>query len=181
MNAKRILLTISVTLLLLNSCRPVNNYSTTPKIDLRYVIVKDSLQEDLGYLEKYYLVAFKIVDGDWNFGIDTTKDYYQNGTHTMNYFAKLYYNDNGNIYEYELPAGMNLNGMVPYVPPVGLNDYYKATIIREFSIPIQIDKPIRFEFYVEDHELNRSNTQITPWILPDYTGTLVDTNNLIID
>ncbi len=179
MKTQKILLFVFVIALLSVGCEKEHNYAPTPKIDLKYVEVKDSIEPDLGVVEKYYLVTFKIVDGDGNFGIDTNHTSYKDSVLRINYFAKMYFNDNGNIYEFELPEEMNLDGMIPFVPPVGLNKYYRATIIREFSIPIQIDKPIRFEFFVIDNEKNESNKQITPWIMPDFTGILLDTNELI--
>lgn len=164
----------------LSSCFQQPNYDPEPIIDFRHVEVKDTIDE-LGNIVKLNAIAFKIIDGDGNFGIDTLADYYTDSSLMVNFYCKMFYVKNGNIYEYELPGKGNFNGKIPYVPPIGLNDYYKATIIYDVKDPLNIQYPIRFEFYVIDNAFNESNVQVTPWIAPDFRGIMADTNNLIID
>ncbi|MBN2892858.1 MAG: hypothetical protein JXL97_13405 [Bacteroidales bacterium] len=168
-------------IMLFTNCYKQPVYPPEPKIDFRQIVVIDSVEPDLGNVVHYYNIYFKIVDGDGNFGVNTDSKDFVDSLAEENFFIDLYYLDNGNIFLYEFPEDINLNGIIPYVDPVGLNDYYKALVICNLEVPITLPYPVKFEFYVEDNDKNRSNTQSTPWIEPGFTGALVDTNNIIID
>ncbi len=164
---------------IITSCYEQQKYPPEPRIDFRMIVVEDTINPDLGNKEFIHSIYFKIIDGDNNFGVDTTEEYYDDSLYKENIFIDIYYQENGNIYPF--PISFDANGLVPAVPPVGLNDYFKALIIYDITITIPYTFPVRYEFYVIDRDFNKSNVQVTPWIYPDFTGVITDTNNLIID
>ena len=175
------ILSIAFIIIVFTQCYKQRNYPPEPKIDFRQVFVFDTTDQ-LGNKIYLYSVYFKILDGDGNFGLheeDTLDEFYEDTTYIYNFFAELFYLENGEIHEF--PVELSFNSSIPYVEPVGLNDYYKALIIYDFEIPFEIPNPIKLEFYIIDRALNKSNTQSTPWIEPGFIGVLADTNNLIID
>ena len=181
MKKLKYILSFALILMIFTQCYKQKNYPPEPRIDFRQVFVSDTTDQ-LGNSIYLYSVYFKILDGDGNFGLhedDTLDEFYGDSLYVNNFFANLYYLDNGQIIEF--PVELSFNSMIPYVAPVGLNDYYKAMIIYDFEIPFEIPYPIKFEFYVIDRALNESNIQATPWIESGFIGLLVDTNNLIID
>ncbi|MEA3451603.1 MAG: hypothetical protein U9Q83_06825, partial [Bacteroidota bacterium] len=78
--------------------------------------------------------------------------------------------------EYEIE--LSLNGAIPYTPPVGLNIYYKAMVIYDLEL-LKLPDSLKLKFYVIDRNLNESNEQETPWIAPDFLGTIADTITVI--
>lgn len=153
-------------------------YPPEPKIDIIQVTIKDTV-DGLDNKVKIYSIYFKIFDGDGDFGIkdeDTLIQHYNDSLYANNFFATLYHLKNGvpTQYDIELP----LVGAVPYTPPVGLNVYFKALIIYDLQI-YSLPDTLKLKFHIIDRHLNESNEQETPWITPDYYGTLLDTVTVI--
>ena len=160
------------------TCKKQQLYPSTPKIDFQQVIVKDST-DLLNNKVKIFSIYFKIIDGDGDFVIkdqDSLVQYYGDSTYANNFFATLYYLDQGVSTPYKMV--LPLNGAIPYTPPVGLNKYFKALIIYNLSMP-NIPDTLKIKFYVIDRHLHKSNEQQTQWIPPDFTGTLIDTVNVL--
>jgi hypothetical protein len=163
-----------------SKCYNQEKYPVEPQIDIKQVIVTDSVDQ-MGNAMKSYTIFFKILDGDWDFGLtenDTLYQHYGDSTYLNNFFAKLYYLNNGNEQEYPMP--LDFTGAIPYVDPVGLNNYYKAMIIYNLQMP-RLGDTLKLKFYVIDRSLNKSNEQETPWIEPDFTGIKIDTVTIISD
>ena len=160
-------------------CNNTSTYPPEPQIDFQQISVKDSTDE-LGNTVRVFSIYFNILDGDGDFGItenDTLVNYYGDSTYANNFFVTLYYkDDDGNPQPY--PVALDLNGAVPYTPPVGVNQYYKALIIYDLPIP-KLPETLKLSFYVIDRSLNKSNVQETPWISPDFTGVITDTVQVI--
>ncbi len=156
------------------TCKKQQIYPNKPKIDFQQIIVKDSV-DLLNNKVRVFSIYFKIIDGDGDFGIkdkDSLVQFYKDSTYANNFFATLFYLKKGvpTLYNMVLP----LNGAIPYTPPVGLDKYFKALIIYNLSIP-DIPDTLKLKFYVIDRHLNKSNEQETPWIPPDFSGTMADT------
>ena len=179
MKKTTLFLSLITIILLFSQCYKQKEYSPVPKIDFRQIVVTDSVEPQLGNLFYYYNIYFKIIDGDGNFGIDSTADYYKDSLIIENFFAKMYKLENGQVIEDSLK--LDLTGLIPFVPPVGLNNYYKALIIFKLEVPTILPYPVKFDFYVIDNKLNESNIQSTPWIPSGFTGVMVDSNNIIAD
>ncbi len=161
-----------------STCYEQKKYPIEPQIDFQQIVVFDSTDQ-IGNKVKYYVLYFEILDGDWDFGItedDTLVEHYGDSTYANNFFAKLYYLDNG--VEQEYPMLLDIVGAIPYADPVGLNNYYKAQIIYYMTMPYLPDT-IKLKFYVIDRNLHQSNEQETPWIEPNFTGVKIDTVTLI--
>ncbi|MBN2662611.1 MAG: hypothetical protein JXR68_03080 [Bacteroidales bacterium] len=164
----------------LSSCLTQQNYPITPQIDFRQVIVTE-VTDILGNRLLYMNLYFKILDGDGNFGFKDGDTLYENGdTISNNFLITMFYIYNGNIYEFQSDT-LLLDGRIPWTNPVGLNEYYKATVIYDLPLSFSFTDSIKFSFYVIDNDLNRSNTQSTMWIPPNFRGVLVDSVNIIAD
>ena len=159
-------------------CEKQPVYPNEPQIDYLQITIKDTV-DILGNEIKLFSIFFNVLDGDGNFGIkteDTLIDYYGDSLYANNFFATLYYLDNGVQTEYDIE--LSLNGAIPYTPPVGLNIYYKAMVIYDLSLPKLTDS-LKLKFYIIDRNTNESNKQETQWIAPDFLGTMVDTVTVI--
>ncbi len=157
---------------LFNSCTEHKNYAPEPLIDFKQIVIKDTIDTFGNFMPKIYLY-FKVIDGDGNFGYrDST---YAETDDTTNFFLTMYQKKNGEIVEYDNDM---LNGAIPWTEPVGLNKYYKSTVIYENDLLIS-DYPTKFKFYVRDNDLNESNIQSTMWFDPSYRGVLVDSVDII--
>lgn len=165
-------------LVMITSCLTQQNYPNTPQIDFRQVSITintDTLGNKLPNMNLY----FKILDGDGNFGFKDGDTLYEDGNIIINnFYASMFVYNGGDIYEYE---DLLLDGRIPWTNPVGLNNYYKATVIYNLTLSFSLYDSIKFSFYVIDNDFNRSNTQSTMWIPPNYTGVLVDSVNFIED
>lgn len=160
---------------IINSCYKPITYSTIPLIDFKKIEITDST-DALGNKLPMIKLFFKILDGDGNFGFKEDSIIYDGKTIKHNFFCKMYeLKDNIEI-EYPIET---LNGKTPWVAPIGLNPYYKATIIYHLPLYYKSTYQIRFKFYVIDNKNNKSNIQTTMWIKPDFSGTLTDTINFI--
>lgn len=164
--------------IILSGCFVQPSYSPTPLIDFRQIIVSDTT-DTLGNKLPFLSLFFKILDGDGNFGL-TENQYILDGYDTIenNFYIKMYYYSDGEIIEFPSEL-LLLDGRIPWTKPVGLNEYYKATVIYNLPLSFSFTDSIKFSFYVIDNELNESNVQSTMWIPPGFRGVLADTINLI--
>jgi hypothetical protein len=166
---------------LFNSCVKQDEYPIVPQIDFTQVIINDTLDK-LGNKVFVNNIYFKVLDGDGNFGLksdDTIIDYYGDSIYLYNFFATLYYINNGQVIEYE--PTMDLNTRIPYSEPISVTKFYKSIVIFKTNAPPFITYPIKYSFYVLDRNLNKSNIQSTPWIIPNTSGVLTDTITIIPD
>jgi len=174
---KYIILFLSI--VLFSRCFVQPNYSTTPKIDFRQIVIADT-SDVLGNSVLQLRVYFKVLDGDGNFGFD--KDYliHDGDTIRNNFYCSLFLLENNVVSEYVSEDSL-FSGSIPWTDPVGLNNYYKSTVIYNLSLPPFLPDTIKLSFYVTDNELNKSNIQSTMWIPTNYRGVLADSVNLIED
>jgi len=177
---KTVLLTI-VSLFIVTfftQCYNQPTYAPEPLIDFKYVSIVDSIDSELENEIPIVSIAFKVIDGDGNFGFEEDTLFYNGDTIPYNFYCEMYELIDNQEVKYEETI---LDGRIPWVTPVGLNEYYKATVIYNLPLYYVSAYPIKFKFYVIDNEANISNTQSTMWLEPDFRGTLTDSINFIED
>lgn len=166
--------------LLITSCQKPVVLEEEPKIDFKQVVVQNTV-DSFGNSIYLFNIYFKILDGDGDFGLkDGDTLIYPNGdTVKYNFFGSLYMlDDTGGVVLF--PLDLPLNGAIPWVEPIGINQYYKATVIWDFSIyKAFFNHPVKLKFYVEDREFHKSNEQETPWIDTGFVGVMIDTTTII--
>ncbi len=156
------------------------SYPPEPQIDFTKMYVIDSV-DALGNKIKIYDIFFNIIDGDYDFGLkdsDTTGIFSHDSTYYNNLFITYYVYSNGGWRILDVPSS---NYRIPYVPPQGLNKYFKAEIDVKIALQIgflSVDS-LKFKFYVVDKALHKSNEQETPAVSLDFSGIIVDTVNII--
>lgn len=166
--------------LLLTTCKKPIVLPDEPQIDFTQIVVTDTVDS---FGNSVYLINtyFKILDGDGDFGLkDGDTLTYPNGdTVKYNFFASLYMlDDTGGVVLY--PLDLPLNGAIPWVEPIGINQYYKSTVDWDFSIyKAFFNHPVKLKFYVEDRKFHKSNEQETPWIDTGFVGIMIDTTTII--
>jgi hypothetical protein len=97
-----------------------------------------------------------------------------------NFFIDIYTKWNDSIYKINNDS-ISYDGKIPWVAPVGVNTYYKSTVIFDLDIYAIPFDSIRFVFQVADRAKNKSNKDSTMWIPYGYRGILADTVNTIPD
>ncbi len=173
-----------IAILIFSGCHQENPYGPDPVIDFTKVYVFDTT-DALGNKTKLYDIFFKIVDGDYDFGLkegDTTGIFSPDSTYYNNLFITYWVYSDGQWQILDIPSN---NYRIPYVPPEGLNPYFKAEIDIKLEIQTAFLEPyadsIYFSFYVVDKALHKSNEQRTPAMSLDFAGALIDTVVVISD
>ena len=164
----------------MSNCYKPKYYPPEPQIDYQRTIILNT-KDTLGNPSRLFKIYFNVLDGDGNVGAGTDNK-------TKNIFIRFYEKENGVFSEVEFEIEILMHYTIPYVDPIGLNDYYKAEILVDYSIPkiffdtimgdLAIDT-IKFDFYIEDQDKNKSNLQETHEIPPTFFGNLIDTVTVI--
>ena len=181
MKSYKFLLTLISILLIISACYEPKQYPPEPQIDYQRTVVLNAIDE-LGNQVRQIKIFFDVLDGDGNIGEE-------DGSAIKNLFIKFYEKENGEFYEYEFEIDVPMEYSIPFVSPIGLNDYYKAEICVDLTFPIDFFDPeivgdiaidtIKFDFYIEDQAINKSNLQETHEIPHEFAGNLIDTVTVI--
>ncbi len=174
MKTIKIFIILAIVTSIFSTCYKQPNYPKEPQIDFQQISI-EMTSDTLGNKVPLLKIYFRVLDGDGNFGMKDNDTIFRNGdTILNNFYASLFYRHNGETLQ--IPDSLLLlNGRIPWTAPVGLNDFYKATVIYNLPLSYIFTDTIKFTFYVIDNDLNESNEQSTQWIPPDFTGTLIDT------
>lgn len=157
-------------LLAFSSCRKEPTYPNQPEIEFRRVeqytfeknrVLQDSLVLVIGFQDGNGDLGLAREDGpDWDPPFNTGSEY------ENNFIAELQVKRNGQ-YEPYFPGGssLNFNGRFPRLSSDGRNEALEGEI--RYTIPSfssDIFNPgdiVRFEVYIYDRALNKSNTVTT--------------------
>lgn len=132
------------------SCHKIETYPSTPQIEYLKFYKEDSS------------ISFSFIDGDGDIGFlqgDTifTPD---GDTVAENLFVTLYEKIDS-VYE-EVSLLIPLYFRIPNIVPQGVNKTLKGEINFKFNlIGLEIDT-FKFEFYIVDNALHKSNIETTP-------------------
>jgi len=176
---RNIISKISVAALLLAgicSCEKMESYSYIPEVRFVKVYIADTTDK-LKNKVKHQLLYFDVIDGDGNLGLnkeDTLDVFNKDSVYYHNLFISVYAKDSSSVIYPLVELNDNLKYRIPYNAPVGQNKYLKAEIKVSIDIPLSYVTfdTIRYEFYVYDRNLNKSNIYETCDIPVKVHGTV---------
>lgn len=149
-------------LIIIQGCRKDEEFSVIPEIEfMSFTKIKKNGLDYQGVLE----FSFKDKDGDIGLKEEDTLPPYDYNLY-LTYFEKVA----GEFVEYEFPdTTIPTHGRIPYLTPEGQNKTIKGVIqdtifINDFDTT-NIYDTLRFEFYILDRALHKSNIIVTPEIV----------------
>ena len=153
----------------LYSCKKPEKYSIVPEIQFKEIPINVT-HDTLGNPLKRCVLTFSLVDGDGDIGFkegDTLTPYDINSVYYNNLLIDMYKVVDGNTIKVDTPEiGTYFKFRTKYIEPQGENKTLKCTIFvnLDFDIPSQWDS-LKFDFYMYDRTLNKSNIESTPIIV----------------
>lgn len=156
---------ISLLILVMPSCRKVEQLPAVPHIDFTSFAIFDTT-DILGNLSKAGRLKFKFEDGDGDLGLNTPT---AGVTDSTNLFFTLYRKKTGTMV---ISTGLDpllpySAYRIPYMERLGQNKILKGTISVVFMYQSYAPSDtIKYDFFVEDRALNQSNVISTSEIVP---------------
>ena len=150
------------------SCKKPEKYSTIPKISFIDIPVKDTI--DFQNHLKRCILTYSLIDGDGDIGYkegDTLPPYEYTGNYYNNVLITFSKMVNGVYHVVDThEIGSYLNFRTKYIESVGQNKTLKCTIYinLDFEIPVIWDS-VKFDFYMYDRALNKSNVATTGLVI----------------
>jgi hypothetical protein len=150
-------------------CTKENKYPIEPHIDL---ISFDKITDSLG-IDQQGVIGLSFTDGDGDIGLTNDQN---TGNFKYNLFIKYFEKKNGKFQEIILttpnaitgkPDTLLFNGRIPYVTPQGRIKSIKGEIYDTLYInnPASTYDTIKYEIFIEDRALHKSNIVTTPDII----------------
>lgn len=169
MNLKSLLLIIGILTGLIFSCVPPKAYPVEPEVSFKEIKMYDG-HDTLQNPVKRIILTMSVVDGDGNIGLP--EDYVLPGFDTLdnkNWFINLY-NKKDTVFE-KVDLLAPLNYRTTFLVPKGQD----KSLTADFEVTLDFTKfedydTVKFDFYIYDRDLNRSNTAETPALPADTTG-----------
>ncbi len=169
-NSTSIVLT-SVFLILLFSfgCKKEESYPIEPHIELiSFGIISDSTG-----IDQQGIIGLSYTDGDGDLGLKSTEN---SGNFLYDIFIKYYEKKKGKFEEVFLTTRnqttgkldtLLFNGRIPYLTPTGKIKAIKGEIYDTLYInnPASTYDTIKYDIYIQDRALHKSNTVTTPEII----------------
>jgi hypothetical protein len=172
MTLKRLAFLMALLILTAISCKKYENFPPEPSIEYMDITM---LRDEQG-IDQRGVLRFSFADGDGNIGL---YDYDTLPPYDYNLFVKYFEKQNGVFKEIFLitPNYINdstivydtatFNGRIPILTPAGKNKAISGEIEDTLFVnnPLSSFDTIMFEVYIQDRELNKSNTIQTPPIV----------------
>jgi hypothetical protein len=163
MRTIKCLVIILIAVLVLGSCRKIEQLSPIPKIEFISFSVFDTTESQLGNNCKGGRLKFYFEDGDGDLGLEVPSG---NQPDTTNMFLTLSRNKGGIMV---LSSGVDpllpySKYRIPYMERTGQNKILKGTISVTFLYTFYDPKDndtIKYDFYIKDRTDNISNTVST--------------------
>jgi hypothetical protein len=157
---------ISIFIIGIISCKKPVEYPFIPSIKYKSFELKDTI-DLLDNKTKFGILTFSVIDGDGDIGLDITETdppFDTTSIYYHNLFMTMYEKVNGVFDTVELTVPANYR--IPYAVQEGQNKTLKADIKVQinFYFPIKYDT-IKYDFYIYDRSLNKSNVESTPEII----------------
>ncbi|MBQ3658096.1 MAG: hypothetical protein II956_14840 [Bacteroidales bacterium] len=148
----------------LYACSKLETYSELPSVEFKQVYLADTV-DALGNDVKLQNVTLEVIDGDGNLGLndaDTVDDFNAKSLYYNNLFITISEKQNGSYVELQ-KLSENLKYRIPYKAPIGQNKYLKAEVRVKIEIPLGYFDydTIRYEFFVYDRDLNKSEIAVS--------------------
>lgn len=147
------------------SCEKPDEYPLVPAIEFVSMYTTKNAQ---GYDDKLF-VTISFTDGDGDIGYHTRESGLNDpvfddpaSPYYNNFIVKTLILRNGIWNSIDTPV----SARIPYLTPEGPNKALKGKIERELNVPLPLElDTLRYEIFIYDRSLNKSNTIITPEIL----------------
>jgi len=170
-SVKKVILLVVFTVFII-ACEKPKTYSEIPKVSFKSLEIYDGV-DSLGNEEKKIKITILVEDGDGNIGLsDTDTLELFKPLENKNLFINLYEKINGEFVKVDLQLPHNYR--TPYIEPQGQNELLKADVevsIGYSKLFFHYDT-IKYDFYLYDRDLNKSNIEETPEIPTDTTGII---------
>jgi hypothetical protein len=159
---------IIIVAIALNSCKKIVQLPAVPRIEFTSFAIFDTV-DILGNHAKGGRLKFYFEDCDGDLGLDVPND---NQTDTTNLFFTLFRKKGTNM----VPAASNdplkpSSYRIPYMERLGRNKILKGTISITFLYLFYSPADtIRYDFYIMDRALNKSNVASTGEIILSKSG-----------
>jgi len=122
---------------------------------------------DTNQYAKFGELSITFRDGNGDIGLgegDTNYPFQRGGDYFYNYFINYYEKQNGTFVKVDLVP--DLNSRIPVLTPDYPNKAIKGLIVNTLILnPHPLFDTIRFEMYIYDRALNKSNVIVTPAFL----------------
>lgn len=157
--------------LVVGSCKDYENFPVEPQLEfIEFTILRDAQG-----IDQRGIIHMSYTDGDGNIGLDSTDKV---APYDYNLFIKYYEQQNGVFKEILLirpdystnPVTYDtatFNARIPMLTPAGRNKAIRGEIEDTLFInnPLSRFDTIKFEAYIVDRDLNKSNVISTPPII----------------
>jgi len=155
-------------------CKKPKTQSDVPEISFKAITITDST-DALGNEEKKIYLTFQVIDGDGDIGLkedDTLKLFKPLGN--KNLFINLYEKIDGEYVKVDLKLPHDYR--TPFLELIGQQKLLKADIevSIEYSKLLFDYDTIKYDFYLYDRELHKSNLVETPEIPANEIGTITE-------
>lgn len=142
------------------SCQKIESISEIPYIEFKSFDLKDTV-DILGNEGKIGELVFEFEDGDGDLGLEQADTLYPD-TINYNLFFTLFEKIGGQfqvVDEEDLETSLNFR--IPYIENVGQNKTLKGEIKVDFYYLLMLYDTIKYEFYIIDRALHKSNVEAT--------------------
>jgi len=147
------------------SCQKIITYSDIPQIKFKSFTLKDTV-DAIDNIIKLGELVFSFIDGDGDLGLEQPDSIQQNDTIIVNLFFTLFEKIDGQFQKVdEEDLETPLNYRIPYMEREGQNKTLKGEIQVNFEYYIIEYDTIKYEFYIVDRALHKSNVETTPEII----------------
>jgi hypothetical protein len=150
-------------LLFVAGCMKKQNYPDTPEISLiGFETISDTSQ-----VVRYGILGISYQDGDGNIGLapgDTFPPYDRNGPYYYNYVINYFEKQNGVFNQVDLIIPFSLR--IPVLTPDDPGRPIRGFMYDTMSLyPPPLHDTIKFQVFIYDRSLNKSNVITTPEII----------------
>ena len=171
MNTRNLLVIVGLFIIVIFSCTKPKVYPIEPEISFEEMSMYDG-QDTLGNDVKRVILTMKVTDGDGNIGLPEGVDW--PGFDTLDYknlFINLYNKVDGVFQKVDLVAPFHYR--TAFLKPEGQD----KSLIADFEITMDYTNfeeydTIRYDFYIYDRDLHKSNVGISPAVPTDTTGVI---------
>jgi hypothetical protein len=164
-----LVITLFMSLLLFYGCRKYDSYPIVPHIELNSF---QKFADSLG-IDQVGVIGLSFTDGDGDIGLNADQN---TGVFQFDLFIKYFEKQKGTFKEVIItttntltgkPDTLWFNGRIPYITPVGKSKAISGEItdtlfINNFISPYDT---IKYQIYIQDRALNKSNIVETPEIV----------------
>lgn len=169
---KRLIPILFLSILIAGSCKKYEDFPSEPVIEyMDFTLLRDEMG-----IDQRGILKFSYTDGDGNIGLHDTDTM---APYDYNLFIRYFEQQNGVFKEIFLitPTYPNdttviydtatFNGRIPILTPAGKNKAIRGEIEDTLFVNnvLSLYDTIKFEAYIVDRDLNKSNTITTPPII----------------